>query len=91
MGLDGDGMLSRLDLRRDDLDFAIPVFLIQGEQDLVTAPEVAEAWFNLISAPRKAFVRLPGDTRTDAEIIEFLKSRTRRIAEEVPEGAVMNA
>jgi fatty acid desaturase len=39
----------------------------------------------------KAFVRLPGDTRTDAEVIEFLKSRTRRIAEEVPEGAVMNA
>ncbi len=39
----------------------------------------------------KAFVRLPGDTRTDAEVIEFLKSRTRRIADEVPEGAVMNA
>jgi fatty acid desaturase len=39
----------------------------------------------------KAFVRLPGDTRTDAEVIEFLKGRTRRITEEVPEGAVMNA
>ncbi len=39
----------------------------------------------------KAFVRLPGDTRTDAEIIEFLKGRTRRIAEEVPEGAILNA
>ena len=39
----------------------------------------------------KAFVRLPGDNRTDAEVIEFLKSRTRRIADEVPEGAVLNA
>lgn len=39
----------------------------------------------------KRFVRLPGDNRTDAEVIEFLKSRTRRIAEDVPEGAVMNA
>jgi fatty acid desaturase len=39
----------------------------------------------------KAFVRMPGDTRTDAEVIEFLKGRTRRIADEVPDGAVMNA
>lgn len=39
----------------------------------------------------KRFVRLPGDTRTDAEVIDFLKSRTRRISDEVPEGVVMNA
>jgi fatty acid desaturase len=39
----------------------------------------------------KHFVRLPGDTRTDAEIIDFLKSRTRRIPEDAPEGVVMNA
>ncbi|MFO0595954.1 MAG: fatty acid desaturase [Myxococcaceae bacterium] len=39
----------------------------------------------------KRFVRMPGDERTDAEIIEFLKSRTRRIADDVPEGVVMNA
>lgn len=59
VGMEGEGMLSRLDLLRDDLAFAIPVFLIQGEQDLVTAPEVAEAWFNAINAPRKTFLRLP--------------------------------
>ena len=59
VGMEGEGMLSRLDLLRDDLAFAIPVFLIQGEQDLVTAPEVAEAWFNAISAPQKTFLRLP--------------------------------
>ncbi len=39
----------------------------------------------------RRFVRMPGDARTDAEIIEFLKGRTRRIADEVPEGAVANA
>jgi hypothetical protein len=39
----------------------------------------------------KRFVRMPGDTRTDAEVIEFLKGRTRRIADDVPEGVVMNA
>ena len=59
VGFRGDGMLSRLDLLRDDLEFAIPVFLIQGEADLVTAPEVAQAWFDAIRAPRKRFVVLP--------------------------------
>lgn len=39
----------------------------------------------------RRFVRLPGDTRTDAQVIELLKSRTRKIADEVPEGVVMNA
>lgn len=39
----------------------------------------------------RRFVRLPGDTRSEAEIVEFLKGRTRRIADDVPEGAVMNA
>ncbi len=39
----------------------------------------------------RRFVRLPGDARSDAEVVEFLKSRTRRIAAEAPEGAVANA
>lgn len=39
----------------------------------------------------KRFVRLPGDERTDEQVIEFLKGRTRRISDEVPEGVVMNA
>jgi hypothetical protein len=39
----------------------------------------------------RLFVRLPGDERTDAEVIAFLKSRTARIADDVPEGAVLNA
>ena len=37
------------------------------------------------------FVRLPGDQRTDPEVVAFLKTRTSRIADDVPEGAVMNA
>jgi pimeloyl-ACP methyl ester carboxylesterase len=59
VGFEGDGMLSRLDLLRDDLELALPVFLIQGEHDLVTAPEVARAWFDAIRAPRKSFTVLP--------------------------------
>ena len=39
----------------------------------------------------KRFVRLPGDHRTDPEIVELLQSRTRRIADDVPEGVIANA
>ncbi len=39
----------------------------------------------------KNFIRMPGDERTDEQIIEFLKERTKRIPDDVPEGAVMNA
>lgn len=39
----------------------------------------------------RRFVRLPGDERTDEQVIAFLKERTRRIADEVPEGVVLNA
>jgi hypothetical protein len=37
------------------------------------------------------FVRLPGDVRTDAEVIEFLRSRTAAFVGELSAGAVMNA
>ena len=39
----------------------------------------------------KHFVRLPGDTRTDGEVIEFLKGRTRRFAGDVAQGVIVNA
>jgi pimeloyl-ACP methyl ester carboxylesterase len=70
VGFEGEGMLSGLDLLRDDLDFAVPVFLIQGDEDLVTVPEVAQTWFDAIRAPQKAFVRLPatGHDPNDAMI-----------------------
>ncbi|MBS2022200.1 MAG: fatty acid desaturase [Deltaproteobacteria bacterium] len=38
----------------------------------------------------KNFVRLPGDSRTDAEVIEFLKSRTVIFAADVPDAVVAN-
>lgn len=37
------------------------------------------------------FVRLPGDERTDEQVIAFLKTRTARIGADVPEGEVVNA
>jgi pimeloyl-ACP methyl ester carboxylesterase len=41
-------------------DFKIPVFVIQGDADLIVPPDVARAYFETIRAPRKAFYLVPG-------------------------------
>lgn len=60
----------------EGLDFGLVSFLLWTKQYKVLA---------------RRFVRMPGDERTEAEIIDFLKSRTKAIADDVPEGVVANA
>ncbi len=59
VGLRGDGPFSTVDLPALGLTFATPFFLIQGTEDLVTAAEVTERYFERVVAPRKALVRVP--------------------------------
>ncbi len=59
VGLQGNGMLSTVDLPKLGLDYKIPVFMIQGEHDLTTVPEVAKRYFDSITAPEKAYYSLP--------------------------------
>ncbi len=59
VGIKGNGMLSTIDLAKLGMEFKLPVFLVQGEDDLVTVPEVAKRYFDAISAPRKEFFLLP--------------------------------
>ena len=59
VGLKGDGMLSNVDLPKLGLAFDIPVFLVQGSEDLVTTAEVAKRYFDSITAPQKEYVLLP--------------------------------
>ncbi len=58
VGLHGDGMGPKIDLRKLGLRFAMPVTMLQGEQDLVTPPEVSRPYFDEIVAPKKEFVPL---------------------------------
>lgn len=59
VGMHGEGMYSKTDLYALGPKFDLPVYVILGEQDLVSTPEVARAWFDTIQAPDKAFVLLP--------------------------------
>jgi pimeloyl-ACP methyl ester carboxylesterase len=59
VGLQGDGMFSRVDLPALGTGFQVPVYLVQGAEDLVTVPDVTKRYFDRISAPDKQFVLVP--------------------------------
>ncbi|OYY71748.1 alpha/beta fold hydrolase [Sphingomonas sp. 28-63-12] len=59
VGLAGDGMGPKIDLKKLGMHFAMPVYLLQGEEDLVTPAEISKAYFDGLSAPAKAFLVLP--------------------------------
>lgn len=59
VGLKNDGMAAGIDFLRADPRYDVPIFLIQGEEDLLTVPEVTEAFYERIEAPAKALIRVP--------------------------------
>lgn len=59
-GLKMSGPLEQVDLPALGTDFAIPIFILQGEEDLTAVPELAKAYFDSIKAPRKQFYLVPG-------------------------------
>jgi pimeloyl-ACP methyl ester carboxylesterase len=59
-GLKMSGPMEHVDLPALGTDFAIPIFILQGEEDLTALPELAKAYFDSIKAPRKQFYLVPG-------------------------------
>jgi pimeloyl-ACP methyl ester carboxylesterase len=59
VGLKGDGIGSKIDLHKLGPKFAIPFYMVQGEQDLLTMPEPSKRYFDFIQAPHKEFVLVP--------------------------------
>lgn len=51
--------MNTINLLHDGLDFKIPVFFIQGEEDILTPKEITKAYFDTINAPKKEFFLLP--------------------------------
>jgi pimeloyl-ACP methyl ester carboxylesterase len=54
------GPLTDVDLPALGTDFAIPIYMIQGEDDSTAVPELAKSYFDSIKAPRKQFDLVPG-------------------------------
>nr|WP_294950264.1 alpha/beta hydrolase [uncultured Mucilaginibacter sp.] len=49
-------MAAGINLANNNYVFKIPVYLIQGEEDILTSKEVSQAYFDKIVAPRKQFI-----------------------------------
>jgi pimeloyl-ACP methyl ester carboxylesterase len=52
-------MSATINLMQDNLDFQIPVYLIQGNEDILTPKEKTKNYFNKIKAPKKKYYLLP--------------------------------
>lgn len=59
VGMKGDGIYSRYDLHRMGTRFALPVYFVMGQEDIVSDVEVARRYFDAIEAPAKRFVVVP--------------------------------
>ncbi|WP_081934105.1 alpha/beta fold hydrolase [Massilia sp. 9096] len=59
VGWKGDGIASRLDFYKLGPEFGMPVYMLQGAQDLLTMPASTRPYFDSIEAPRKAYVLVP--------------------------------
>lgn len=79
VGLNGDGMFSLVDLPNLGTEFATPMFFVQGAQDLLFTPDVAQRYYDSLKAPQKAFVLLehaghdPNQDVIDAEYILLME------------------
>jgi pimeloyl-ACP methyl ester carboxylesterase len=59
VGMKGDGIASKIDLYKLGPKFELPIYMVQGEEDLLTMPEPSKRYFDFIQAPRKEFVLVP--------------------------------
>jgi len=76
-----DGPLMAVDLSVTATAFSIPIFIIQGRDDSATPTTLVEDYFQLIQAPKKELVLLPGGhLAVMADPEHFLKEMLRVLA-----------
>jgi pimeloyl-ACP methyl ester carboxylesterase len=54
------GPFTQVDLPALGTEFRIPIYIVQGEEDLTTTPDLAKAYFDSLKARRKKFILVPG-------------------------------
>lgn len=66
------------------MEFAVPVFIFQGENDINTPHSLAREYLEQIKAPRKAFATIPGAGHNtivfNMELLQLLKEHLAPIA-----------
>jgi pimeloyl-ACP methyl ester carboxylesterase len=59
VGLAGDGMAANVDLPALGTKYKLPMYFVQGEDDLLTLPSVTRGFYDSLHAPRKKLVMVP--------------------------------
>jgi len=52
-------MMATVNFLKDAIDIKVPVYLIQGEEDILTPKEITTEYFNALHAPAKKLILLP--------------------------------
>lgn len=68
MAMSGPG--EKIDLPALGTSFAVPIYIVQGQEDLKALPELAKSYFDTIHAPQKQFIAVPG-TGHDMSVEKF--------------------
>ncbi|MEJ8803056.1 alpha/beta hydrolase [Pontibacter sp. H249] len=55
-----ESMEAGINFMKNGLRYKIPVYFIQGEEDILTPKELTKAYFDKVKAPKKEFVLVPG-------------------------------
>jgi len=53
-------MVADVNFLEDGLKYKVPVYLIQGEEDITTPKEATKSYFDKLQAPKKEYILLPG-------------------------------
>lgn len=59
VGINGDGFSTEIDFASFGFNFKVSVYFVQGEEDLLTTPELSKQFFDKIIAPEKDYLLLP--------------------------------
>ncbi|RNI28715.1 alpha/beta hydrolase [Rufibacter latericius] len=59
-GMGIKSMMLGVNFQKDGLLYKIPVYLIQGEEDILTSKELTKSYYDKVKAPKKEFVLVPG-------------------------------
>ncbi len=82
-----DGEFMKVDLTRTGADFAVPVFVFQGEQDNYTPASIARGYVQWLRAPQKGFATIKGAghmavTTHPAQFLDLLRKDVLPLTEE---------
>jgi pimeloyl-ACP methyl ester carboxylesterase len=53
-------MMAGIHFSKSQQEFKLPVFFLQGEEDILTSKEITKPYYDKIRAPKKEYILLPG-------------------------------